>query len=100
VGSLPLNRIYLFVEPRAFFGRNVPQFNYSQSFSPIIFEHSVGIVIAVRRNLEVRMWRHQNDWLGRYRRYLGPADLGSSGPYGQHAGISTRWYFGGWGRQH
>jgi hypothetical protein len=99
LGSLPLNRVYLFIEPRAFFGRNVPQFNYTESFSPIIFERTVGVVIAVRKNFEVRMWQHQNDWLGRYTHNLGPADLGTTGPYGLHVGISTRWYFGGWGRQ-
>jgi hypothetical protein len=100
VGPLPLNRFYLFFEPRGFFGNNVPQYSYSQSFYPISFERSVGVIIALRKNLEVRVWQHQNDWLGRYKHWLGPADLLSNGPYGQYAGISTRWYFGGWGRQH
>lgn len=100
VGSLPLDRIFVYVEPRAFFGRNVPQFNYSESFAPIAFERTVGVVVVLRKNLEVRMWQHQNSWLGVYRHYLGPADLGPNGPYGRYAGVSTRWYFGGWGRQH
>jgi len=99
LGPLPLHRVFLFVEPQAFFGRNVPQFNYTQSFSPIALERTLGITFAVRKNLEVRMFQHQNDWLGRYRHYLGPADLGPDGPYGRYAGFSTRWYFGGWGRQ-
>jgi hypothetical protein len=100
LGPLPLQRVYLYLEPRAFFGRNVPQFSYTQSFAPILFERTLGIVVAVRKNLEVRIWQHQNDWLGRYRNHLGPADLGTNGPYGMYAGVSTRWYFGGWGRQH
>jgi hypothetical protein len=100
LGPLPLHRVFLFLEPRAFFGRNIPRFNYSASFAPINFERTVGIIIAVRRNLDVRIWQHQNDWLGRYGHSLGPADLGTSGPYGMYAGISTRWYFGSWGRQH
>jgi len=100
LGWLPLQRVSLFIEPRGFFGRNVPQFEYSQSFVPIALERTVGIVFAMRKNLEVRIWQHQNDWLGRYRNYLGPADLGSNGPYGKYAGVSTRWYFGGWSGQH
>ena len=100
LGLLPLQRVFFFVEPRAFFGRNVPQFNYTQSFAPIALERTVGIIVAVRKNLEVRIWQHQNDWLGRYRNHLGPADLGPDGPYGMYAGVSTRWYFGGWGPRH
>jgi hypothetical protein len=100
VGPLPLNRLFLFIEPRGFFGNNVPQFSYSQSLYPISFERSIGVIIALRKNLEVRVWQHQNDWLGRYKNWLGPADLLSNGPYGQYAAISTRWTFGGWGREH
>ena len=100
LGPLPLQRVFLYVEPRTFFGRNIPQFNYTQSFAPIDLERTLGIAVALRKNLEVRMFQHQNDWLGRYRHNLGPADLGPDGPYGMYAGFSTRWYFGGWGRQH
>lgn len=100
LGPLPLQRVVLFVEPRGFFGRNVPQFDYSQSFVPIALERTVGIILAVHKNFELRVWQHQNDWLGRYRNHLGPADLGSNGPYGIYAGVSARWYFGGWGGQH
>ena len=100
LGPLPLQRIFFFVEPRAFFGNNIPQYSYTMSLNPISIERTFGIAVTVRKNLEVRMWQHQNDWLGRYKNYLGPADLGTSGPYGTYAGVSTRWYFGGWGRQH
>jgi hypothetical protein len=100
LGPLPLQHIFFFFEPRAFFGNNIPQYSYTLSVDPISIERAVGVVVEVRKNLEVRLWQHQNDWLGRYRSYLGPADLGSSGPYGTFAAISTRWYFGGWGRQH
>ncbi len=99
IGPLPLHRLFLYVEPRSFFGRNVPQFSYTQSFAPIAIERTLGVTFALRKNLEVRMFQHQNDWLGRYRHNLGPADLGPDGPYGRYAGFSTRWYFGGWGRQ-
>lgn len=96
VGHLPLSRVYLFIEPRAFFGNNVPQVHYSESMTPIAIERTVGIALEVRKNFEIRVWQHENNWLGRYRHYLGPADLGSNGPYGQCAGVSTRWYFGGY----
>jgi hypothetical protein len=99
VGPLPLQRFSLFFEPHNFFGRNVPQVNYTQSFAPINFERTVGISFAVSRHLDIRMLQHQNYWEGRYGHNLGPADLGTSGPYGMYAGFSTRWYFGGYGRQ-
>ena len=99
VGPLPLHRFSLFIEPHSFFGRNVPQFSYTQSFRPINFERTIGLNFAVSKHFDIRMVQHQNDWLGRYGHSLGPADLGTTGPYGMYAGFSTRWYFGGYGRQ-
>lgn len=99
VGPFPLDRISLFVEPRGYFGRNVPQYRYTAALDPIGCERTMGVIFELTKNLDIRVWQHQMDWLGRYRHWLGPADLGNI-PYGQHAGISTRWYFGGWRRQH
>ena len=33
-------------------------------------------------------------WMGRYAGYLGPADLGTTGPYGRYATVGVRWHFG------
>jgi hypothetical protein len=44
--------------------------------------------------------KHSVQWMGRYRHPLGPADIGSGGPYGQYATVGVRWYFGGYARTH
>jgi hypothetical protein len=98
LGPLPLQRLLFILEPRFFFGRNVPQFRYSASMAPILFERSIGLGIELPRRFEFRLMQHRNAWLGRYSGYLGPADLGPNGPYGLFASVGLRWYFGGWGR--
>jgi hypothetical protein len=98
VGPFPLHRVSLFAEPRWYFGRNVPQYNYSAALDPIACERTLGVIIGLTKALDVRIWQHRVDWLGRYRHALGPADLGMNGPYGLHAGVSARWYFGSWER--
>lgn len=98
VGPLPLHRVLLFAEPRGYFGRNVPQYSYSAALDPIACERTMGIIIGLTKALDVRIWQHRIYWLGRYRHALGPADLGTNGPYGLHAGVSARWYFGSWER--
>ena len=81
------------------FGRNIPQLTYTASMAPIAFERSVGIGFQLPRNFELRATQHQVDWLGRYRKSVGPADLGKNGPYGLYATFGVRWTFGGYGRQ-
>jgi hypothetical protein len=98
VGPFPLHRISLFAEPRGYFGRNVPQYRYSAALDAIACERTIGVIVGLTRTLDVRIWQHAVDWVGRYRHALGPADLGMNGPYGLHAGVSARWYFGSWGR--
>lgn len=99
VGPFPLDRVSLFAEPRWYFGRNVPQYSYTAALDPIADERTLGIIIGLTKTLDVRIWQHRIDWLGRYRHTLGPADLGTNGPYGLHAGVSARWYFGSWERR-
>jgi hypothetical protein len=94
----PLRRLFLFAEPKFFFGNTVPQFSYPQSFTPIAYESLLGAGIELPRNLEFRLVRHSAHWLGRYQGFLGPADLSSGGPYGSYATVGLRWYFGGYGR--
>ena len=99
----PINRtiarhLFLFFEPRFSFGNNVPQVSYTASFEPIAFERSVGAGIELPHNFELRVTQHQVRYLGKYKRNMGPADLGTNGPYGLYATVSVRWYFGGYDR--
>ena len=97
-GRTPLRHLFFFGIPRASFGNNVPQFRYTGSFAPIAIEQSLGFGFDLPGNFEFRATQHQVDWLGKYRGYLGPSDLGTTGPYGMYATLGIRWYFGGYGR--
>jgi hypothetical protein len=99
VGTGPFRRLFVFAEPRAFMGRNVPQYEYTASMSPIALERAEGVGVTVTRNLELRLTTHRVDWLGKYHNNLGPADLGKNGPLSIYTTISARWYFGGYGRR-
>jgi hypothetical protein len=98
IGRTVLRHIFLFYTPQFFFGRNVPQYSYTASFEPLADERSMGLGIKLPKNFEVRLTSHRVDWLGRYASYLGPADLGNKGPYGNSATVGLRWSFGGWGQ--
>ena len=91
---------FIFLTPTFSFGNNVPQFKYTGSMSAIAFERSVGLGLELPKNFEVRVTQHQVDWLGKYGKNVGLADLGTSGPYGLYTTIGARWYFGGYGRSH
>jgi hypothetical protein len=97
-GRTPARHFFLFFEPLFSFGRNIPQVTYSASMEPIAYDRSIGIGFQLPRNFELRATQHQVDYLGRYSKYLGPADLGTSGPYGLYSTFSVRWSFGGYGR--
>jgi hypothetical protein len=90
---------FLFFTPTFSFGNNVPQFKYTVSMAAIAYERSVGIGIELPRNFEFRLTQHQVDWLGKYRKNVGPADLNTAGPYGLYTTVGARWYFGGYGRK-
>ncbi len=98
IGRGPLRHVFMFLEPKFFFGRNVPQFRYSASSAPIAFERAVGVGIELPKNFELRFVQHQVHWLGRFGKHLGSGDLRTDGPYGLYATVGVRWYFGGWGR--
>ena len=98
LGQGPFRHVFLFLEPKFFFGNNVPQFRYSASSRPIAFERAVGIGLELPKNFELRFAQHQVHWLGRFHKNLGSGDLRTDGPYGLYATIGVRWYFGGWGR--
>ncbi len=99
-GKTFARHLFLFLTPTFSFGNNVPQFKYTASMAPIAFERAVGFGIELPKNFEVRVTQHQVDWLGKYNHNVGPADLGTSGPYGLYTTIGARWYFGGYGRAH
>ncbi len=96
LGSTMFHRVFLFTEPHVFLGSNVPQFNYTFSATPMAFDRSVGIGIEMPRNFELRLTQHRVQWIGRYQRNLGLADLGKTGPLGLYTTVSARWYFGGY----
>jgi len=98
-GRTPAQHIFLFFEPRISFGRNIPQLTYASSMEPIAYDRSIGIGFQLPGNLELRATQHQVDYLGRYGKLLGSADLHTSGPYGLYATLGVRWSFGGYGRQ-
>ncbi len=91
---------FIFFAPTFSFGNNVPQFKYTASMAGIAFERAVGLGVELPKNFEFRVTQHQVDWLGKYNNNVGPADLGTSGPYGLYTTIGARWYFGGYGRSH
>jgi len=99
----PLNRtiarhLFLFLEPKFSFGNNIPQLKYTASMEPIAFDRAVGAGFQLPKHFELRATQHQVDYLGAYKKNLGPGDLGTTGPYGLYATISVRWYFGGYNR--
>jgi hypothetical protein len=99
LGPIPLQRLFFFLEPNGYFGRNVPQLRYTASADPILLERSIGVGIELPKDFELRWWQHRSHWLGNYGGYLGPADLGKNGPYGLYSAVSVRWYFGGYNRR-
>lgn len=99
----PLNRtiarhLFLFFEPKFSFGNNIPQLHYTASMEPIAYDRSIGAGIELPHNFELRVTQHHVRYLGRYKGNLGPADLGTNGPYGLYTTVSVRWYFGGFDR--
>jgi hypothetical protein len=99
LGRTPARRFFLFFEPKFSFGRNIPQLTYTASMAPIAYDRSIGIGFQLPGNFELRATQHQVDWLGRYSRSLGTADLRTNGPNGLYATFGVRWSFGGYGRQ-
>jgi len=98
LGQTFARHLVLFFEPRFSFGRNIPQLSYEESMEPIAYDRAIGAAYQLPRNFELRLTQHQVDYLGRYRRLLGPADLRTTGPYGLYTTVSVRWTFGGYGR--
>jgi hypothetical protein len=99
LGRTPARHFFLFFEPKFSFGRTIPQLTYTASMEPIAYDRSIGIGFQLPKNFELRATQHQVDWLGRYGKPAGTADLHSNGPYGLYATFGVRWSFGGYGHQ-
>ena len=99
LGRTPARRFFLFFEPKFSFGRNIPQLTYTASMAPIAYDRSIGIGFQLPKNFELRATQHQVDWLGRYGRFVGTADLHTNGSYGLYSTFGVRWSFGGYGHQ-
>jgi hypothetical protein len=97
LGRTPARHLFLFFEPKFSFGRNIPQASYLASMEPIAYDRSIGVGFQLPKNFELRATQHQVDYLGRYGKPLGPADLHTDGPYGLYSTFSVRWTFGGYG---
>ncbi|HTU41611.1 MAG TPA: hypothetical protein VMF10_07865 [Candidatus Aquilonibacter sp.] len=94
-GRTQLRRFMLFGAPSFLFGKNVPQALYTWSPDAIGIEHSWGAAIYIAKGFELRVTQHfLFDRLGARDKYLGPADLGSNGPWGRYNAIGVRKYFG------
>jgi hypothetical protein len=99
LGRTPARHFFLFFEPKFTFGKNIPHVSYTASMLPMAYDRSVGVGFKLPKNFELRATQHQLDWLGRYSKSLGPADLHTNGPYGLYATFGVRWSFGGYGSQ-
>lgn len=88
------SRLFFFAVTRFSLGNNVPDVSYTAAANPIACENLFGAGIELPKKFELRVVDHAVHWLGRYTGGLGPADLGSGGPYGLYATIGVRWYFG------
>jgi hypothetical protein len=90
-----LRRAMFFGEPRMLFGRTIPQALYTWSFDAIGLENSWGVGIYLGKGFEMRVTQHfLFDRWGSRDRYLGPADLGTNGPWGRYNTVGVRKYFG------
>jgi hypothetical protein len=97
LGRTLMRRVFIYSQSRYSMGNNVPGVSYTHAATPIAYEGTVGAGIELRSNLEVRAETHSVIWLGRYGGYLGPADVHTTGPYGNYSSYGLRWKFGGWG---
>jgi hypothetical protein len=94
-GRGQFRRFMVFGEPAFLFGKTVPQNLYTWSPDAIGIEHSWGAAIYLGKGFEMRITQHfLFDRLGSRNRYLGPADLGSNGPWGRYNAIGVRKTFG------
>ena len=90
-----LRRLLFFGAPTFLFGKNIPHTLYTWSPDAIGWERSWGAGIEIGHGFEMRVTQHfLFQRFGARDRYLGPADLGTNGPWGRYNVIGVRKYFG------
>lgn len=86
-----LRRFMVYGAPTFLFGKNVPKTFYTWSPDAIGIEHSWGGAFYIGKGYEFRMTQHfLFDRLGARNTNLGPADLGTNGPWGRYFSVGVR----------
>ena len=86
-----LRRFMVYGAPTFLFGKNVPKTFYTWSRDAIGIEHSWGAGIYLNKGYEFRITQHfLFDRLGARNTNLGPADLGTNGPWGRYFSVGVR----------
>jgi hypothetical protein len=94
-GRGPLRRFMLWGAPTFLFGKTLPKTLYTWSPDAIGIEHSWGVGIYLNKGFEFRVTQHfLFDRLGARDKNLGPADLGTNGPWGRFMTVGVRKTFG------
>jgi hypothetical protein len=90
----PLRRLFLILEPKILAGNNIPQYRYTASAAPILWELNIGGGLELPRQFELRYTYHKAFLLGRYSGAVNQPIL-PDGPYGRNSTLGVRWNFGG-----
>ncbi|MGO9518111.1 MAG: hypothetical protein ACLPND_13790 [Candidatus Korobacteraceae bacterium] len=95
IGQTWARGLMMFFDPTFLFGKTVPQYNYTWSWSGIGMEYAWGVGFDLPKRFEVRFTGHPTIQRFPARDHsLGPAFLGPNGPWGQYNTIGVRKYFG------
>jgi hypothetical protein len=95
IGRTIARRLMIFYDPNFLFGKNLPGVLYTWSWSGIGMEYKWGIGIDLPKRFQFRYTNHPTiQRFGSRDQPLGPAWLGSNGPWGQYNTIGIRKYFG------
>lgn len=93
----PLRHVYFFFDPRFFFGKTIPQVDYTYSMQPLAFERTMGLAIALPKHFELRITNHGVTSFSPFDKSLGAFDSGpNKEPLGIYNTVGVRWYFGGY----
>jgi len=95
IGRTIARRLMFFYEPNFLFGKNLPQTLYTWSWSGIGMEYQWGVGVNLPKGFQFRFTQHPTiQRFGSRDQPLGPAWLGSNGPWGQYNTLGVRKYFG------
>lgn len=94
----PLRHAYVFLDSRFFFGKTIPQVDYTYSMQPLAWERTLGLAIALPKHFELRITNHGVTSFSPFDKSLGAFDSGpNKEPLGIYNTVGVRWYFGGYG---